>query len=119
MAKNLKYKDLDGLRIQCSHPTTPASGDPVRYGEMTGVALVDEDATGYTQVDFKAGRVWSLSVKAVDGVGNSEVALGDKLFYVDADTPVLSKKNTGSFFGYALGTITAGSTAIIDVAKAL
>ena len=118
MAKNLIYSKLDGLRVQCSHPTTPASGDPVRYGEMTGVALVNEDANGYTQVDFTQNRVWDLSVKAIDGGGNSAVALGDKLYYVDADTPVLSKKTTGRFFGYALEAITAGSTDTILVAKA-
>lgn len=118
MATNLKYGKLDGLRVVCSHPTTPASGDPVRYGQMTGVALVDEDDAGYTQVDFTPQRAWNLSVKGVDGSGNSAVALGDKLYYVDADTPVLSKKDTGYFFGYALETITSGSTKTIMVAKA-
>ncbi len=119
MAKNLHHKGVDGLRVVCSHPAIPASGDPVRYGEMTGVALVAEDADGYTQVDFTPGRSWDLSVKAVDGAGNSAVAFGDKIYYVDADTPVLSKKNTGRFFGFANGTIVAGNTATIEVIKAL
>lgn len=119
MAKNLNHKEVDGLRVICTHPTTPASGDPVRYGEMTGVALVAEDADSYTQVDFTAGRSWDLSVKGVDGSGNSAVALGDKLYYVDADTPVLSKKATGRFFGFANGVISSGATATIEVIKAL
>src|SRR5690242_7192477 len=111
MAKNLNHKGVDGLRVVCSHPVTPVSGDPVRYGEMTGVALVNEDSDGLTQVDFTPGRGWDLSVRGVDGGGNSAVAVGDKLFYVDADTPVLSKKNTGRFFGFANGAINAGATA--------
>ncbi len=119
MAKNLNHKGVDGLRVQCTHPATPASGDPVRYGEMTGVALVAEDSAGYTQVDFTPARGWDLSVKAVDGGGNSAVAVGDKIYYVDADVPVLSKKNTGRFFGFANGVIVAGNTATIDVIKAL
>lgn len=119
MAKNLKYANVDGLRVACTDPATPASGDPVRYGEMTGVALTAEDSGGLTQVDFRPGRVWNLSVKGVDGVGNSAVAEGDKLYYVDADTPKLSKKNTGRFFGYAQGTVNSGATATIAVVKAL
>lgn len=119
MAKNLNHKGVDGLRVVCSDPATPASGDPVRYGEMTGVALVAEDADGYTQVDFTAGRGWDLSVKGVDGVGNSAVAVGDKIYYVDADTPKLSKKNTGRFFGFANGIVSGGATTTIEVIKAL
>lgn len=119
MAKNLKHFGVDGLRVVCTHPITPASGDPVRYGEMTGVALVAEDSDGYTQVDFTTGRVWDLSVKGVDGSGNSAVAVGDKIYYVDADTPVLSKKTTGRFFGFANGAVASGGTATIAVVKAL
>lgn len=119
MAKNLNHIGVDGLRVVCSHPTTPASGDPVRYGEMTGVALVAEDADGFTQVDFTPGRGWDLSVKGVDGAGNSAVAVGDKIYYVDADTPPLSKKATGRFFGFANGAVTSGATATIEVVKVL
>jgi len=119
MAKNLNHKEVDGLRVVCSHPTTPVSGDPVRYGEMTGVALVAEDADGYTQADFTPGRGWDLSVKGIDGSGNSAVAAGDKIYYVDADTPVLSKKATGRFFGFANGTVASAGTGTIEVIKAL
>lgn len=119
MAKNLIYHGADGLPVTCSHPTTPASGDPVRFGEMTGVAVNDEETDGKTVVDFEAGKVWDLSVKGVDGSGNSAVAVGDKIYYVDADTPVLSKKATGRFFGFAMEAITSGSTDTINVLKAL
>lgn len=119
MATNLKYDGVSGLRVQCSHPASPSSGDPVRYGEMTGVALTDEDGDGYTVVDFAPGKVWDLSVKGVDGSGNSAVAVGDKLYYVDADTPVLSKKDTGRFFGFANEAVASGATSTIEVIKAL
>jgi predicted RecA/RadA family phage recombinase len=119
MAKNLKYGDVKGLAVVCSDPATPASGDPVRYGEMTGVALADEYADGETPVDFTPGNVWELSVKGIDGSGNSAVAAGDKLYYVDADTPKISKKATGRFFGFAKGTVTSGATATIEIVKVL
>jgi predicted RecA/RadA family phage recombinase len=116
MALNQVF-EFPEIHVVCSHPATPSSGDPVRFGEATGVAVTDERADGTTSVDFTAGRVWDLSVKGVDGSGNSAVAVGDKIYYVDADTPVLSKKATGRLFGYALETVASAGTDTIRVMK--
>ncbi len=125
MAKNQVFRTTgaENYSVTCSHPTTPASGDPVRYGDTVGVALINETADGLTTVAFDG--VWLLSVKGVNGAGNSAVAVGDALYYVDADTPVLSKKKTGYLAGNAVeavisgtsyaGTITSGATATIPV----
>lgn len=119
MATNEVYRQGDYLGLTVSHPTTPASGDPVRYGEMTGIATSAEDADGKTSVTFEG--VHLVSVKGINGSGDSAVAVGDKIYYVDADTPVLSKKATGRLFGYAVetpgnaGTVTGGATATIGV----
>lgn len=113
MAKNRVYEDGRRLSLAATDPATPASGDPVVVGQMPGVALTDERSDGTTSIDF--GGVYSLAVRGVDGVGNSAVAVGDILYYVAADTPKLSKKNTGVRFGYALGTVAAGATATIPV----
>ena len=119
MAKNLIVGEAKGVAVVCTNPTTPASGDPVRFGEMTGVALAAEAADGKTSVDFTPGNIWDLSVKGVDGSGNSAVGVGDKIFYVDADTPKLSKKATGRFFGFAMEAIATSETDTIQVMKAL
>ena len=120
MADNLIFEDPRVLSVVCSNPATPASGDPVRYGYLCGVAVTDESAggnpSGYTSVDF-GHAVYDLSVKAVNDDGNSGVAVGDAIFYVDADTPKLSKKQTGYFFGFAMETITSGSTDTIRVLR--
>lgn len=120
MATNIVYDPGTQLSVVCTNPTTPASGDPVRYGYLCGVALTDEsdggNPTGYTSVHF-GPFVADLSVKAVDDSGNSAVAVGDAIFYVDADTPKLSKKQSGYFFGFAMETITSGSTDTINVQK--
>lgn len=119
MATNEVFDPGDNLSVTCSHPTTPASGDPVRYGELVGVAQTDERTDGTTSVTFRG--VHLLSVKGVDGGGNSAVAVGDKLYYVDADTPPISKKTSGRFVGHAVeangnaGTVGAGATATIPV----
>jgi predicted RecA/RadA family phage recombinase len=113
VATNEVYELGVKFAVACTDPTTPASGDPVRYGERPGVALIAEAADGLATVAFQG--VFNLSVKGVDGGGNSAVAEGDILYYVDADTPKLSKKTAGHRFGYANGTVGSGSTATIPV----
>jgi hypothetical protein len=106
------------LPVAATNPSAPVSGDPVRFGELTGIALTDEgeggNAATETSVYFGACVV-DVSVKGVDGSGNSAVAVGDAIYYVDADTPKLSKKASGYFFGYALETVSSGATATINV----
>lgn len=113
MATNIVFEQGDQLSLVVSHPATPASGDPVRYGDICGIALTDERADGTTSVQFDG--VADVSVKGVNGSGNSAVAAGDSIFYVDADTPVLSKKATGKLFGYALEAVSSGGTDTIRV----
>jgi predicted RecA/RadA family phage recombinase len=114
MATNEVFEYGRKLSVVCTDPATPASGDPVLYGQRPGVALTDENTTtGETSVQFDG--VWDLSVKGIDGGGNSAVAKGDILYYVAADTPKLSKKTTGVRFGYANETVTSGATATIQV----
>lgn len=114
MATNEVYDSARILKVAVSNPTTPASNDPVRWGYRIGVAMRDEDADGNTVVKFDG--VFDLSVKGVDGGGNSAVAAGDAIFYVDGDTPKLSKKATGYFVGHALEAVGSGQTATIKVA---
>jgi predicted RecA/RadA family phage recombinase len=103
----------DVIQIAVTHPATPAAGDPVRIGAKCGVAVSAEASDGTTVV--KTEGVFTVSVKAVDGSGNAAVSVGDAIYYVDADTPPLSKKTTGTLFGYALEAISAGQTATIKV----
>jgi len=118
MAKNLIFDSVRGLSLAASDPGTPASGDPVRVGQLPGVALTDEGDGGHaaTDVGIDFGpAVYDLSVKGIDDNGNVAVAIGDPLYYVDADTPKLSKKQSGYFFGFALEAVTSGSTDTIRV----
>lgn len=113
MAKNIVFEQGDQLAVACTDPATPTSGDPVLYGQAPGVCLVTESADGLATVKFNG--VANLSVKGVDQAGNSAVAEGDLIYYVAADTPKLSKKNTGVRFGYAMGTVTSAGTSTIPV----
>lgn len=89
------------------------SGDPVQVGALTGVATFDRDTAGKTTVDFQG--VYSLSVKGINDAGNVAVAVGDAIYFVSGDTPKLSKKASGTLFGYALGVVLTSATTTIDV----
>lgn len=117
MATNRIKEHGRKLSLVCTHPASPSSNDPVRIGSLIGVALTDERTAGDTTVDL--GGVYDLSVKGIDDDGNSAVAIGDKLYYVDADiddgTGFLSKKVSGYFAGVALEIVPTGTTVTINV----
>ena len=113
MAKNQVFDEGDQLSLVCTDPATPKSGDPVLVGQIPGVALTDERADGTTSVCTEG--VFRLSVKGVNGSGNTAIAAGDIVTYVAGDTPKLGVKASGVRFGYALDPVTSGSTTTIRV----
>ncbi|WP_341719943.1 DUF2190 family protein [Micromonospora sp. FIMYZ51] len=114
MAKNVIREIGNQLDVLVDHPENPKSSDIVRWGDLIGVALADKDPeTGLTPVKFD-GTV-SIPVRGVNGSGNSAVASGNQLYYVDADTPPVSKKATGKLAGQAMGVVGSGATATIEI----
>lgn len=114
MATNRVYKDGDLLSLVCTAPTTPASGDPVLCGQIPGVALAAEEADGKTPLALKG--VFDLSAEAVDGSGESAIAVGDIVYYDAAATVKINKDSSnGVRFGYAMEAVLAGATATIQV----
>lgn len=113
MATNRKFSANSPLSVAVG--TATVSGDPVVLGTMGGgVAITDYRASdGQATVDFEG--VYLLSVKGINQSGNSAVVAGDALYYVAADTPKVSKKNTGVFFGWALDPVDSAATATIRV----
>lgn len=129
MATNVTgdYRLVWEKSVIATHPTLPLSGQPMRCGLETGIAVTNEATTTYDLSGNVSGYVsfWcgpfraKLSVKGVNDSGNSAVVDGDALFYVDSDindgTGFLSKKASGYFFGWARGGVNSGSTATINV----
>lgn len=118
MAKNLHKNEGRYLTGAATQPATPVSGDPVLLGQIPGVALTDEgeggNAAGEITIDTRG--VYLLNVEAVDGSGNSAVAIGNILYYDSAATIKINKDATnGVRFGYALGTVDSAGSGVIPV----
>ncbi len=117
MATNLHQIDLGGIKVAVTDPTIPASGDVVRYGDIVGIALNDEDSDGNTVVDFRPS-VYNVSVLGADDDGNVAVVAGEQLYYADADDGILSRKQSGYYAGIALEAVDSAATTTIMVAMA-
>ena len=94
----------------------PTKGHPVVVGEnIVGVCFNTATAIG-DQVTIDTEGIWLLSVVALNPAAVAVVA-GDELF-INKTTGIISNnpnKATHANFGYALGGVTAGNTAIIAV----
>jgi predicted RecA/RadA family phage recombinase len=110
----MKNKVQDGKLLYLTVGSTNVSGDPFVVGAgIHGVLQTSYDANGKAVIDTEG--VFDLSVKGVNDDGNSAVAIGDRISYVAADTPKLSKKKSGIFFGIALEAVLTGATTTINV----
>lgn len=114
MAKNIIHEPGYNLSVVVTDPVTPASGDPVRFGSLTGIALTDEGDGGNaaTETTCNFGPfVADISVVAEAAAIN----VGDALFYDDAIHKVNNDAVNGYFYGYALEAIGNGLTDTINV----
>jgi len=100
--------------VVVTDPAAPNSGDPVRFGVLTGIALNDEGLGGLgateTMVDF---GIYIADHPVNDHVGGG-IAVGASLFYVDA-ADRLENDSAGYFYGFALEIVGAGATTTIKV----
>jgi predicted RecA/RadA family phage recombinase len=124
MATNEILKPGYRRALVVSSPATPASGDPVRFGKLTGVAMLDEGDGGAgateTVVDTGPG-IYDLVVDDNLGTG---IAVGDLIYFHDAGTGTgavhLNNDPSGAdaFFGFAEETVSANATTLIQVSHA-
>jgi hypothetical protein len=109
---NYKQKG-DVLEVTVDSPLVPTSGVPCRWGNLCGIATLAESAggvtTGNTMVDFSGG-VYNLNVTS-----SGAIAVGDELWFHDANPPVINNVSTSGYaFGVSRGVIASGA-AYIDV----
>jgi len=98
---------------------TAVKGLPVVFGTVglqgVGIAFNSGTLTDLIAVDTEG--IWNVSCVAVDDAGNSLIVGGDPLFINTATCVVSKRRNiiTQIPFGYALGQVVAGGTAVIAV----
>lgn len=100
--------------VVVTDPAAPNSGDPVRFGSMTGIAMLDEGDGGVgatvTVVDF---GMYVADHPVTDVVGGG-IAVGATVYYDDgADR--LENDTTGTPYGVALEAVGGGATTTIQV----
>jgi hypothetical protein len=133
MAVNRKYAQSNQRMpnvvaiAQTASRTTnqPISGDPCVLGDIPMVSLVDADSDG--RVVGQKDGIFELLVAGIDSGGTSgadrnvHVVGGDAIYFAEGDTPPLSKRAGGTFFGTAVGdsgvelVASGATTTAIDV----
>jgi hypothetical protein len=112
MATNIVFEPGYNLSVVVTYPTSPVSGGVCLYGNLTGLAMTDENATTLeTSVNFGP---WVTDLSVVDS-NTGGIAKGDSLFASQATPVVVSNDSTGVFLGYANETVSDGETATIEV----
>ena len=90
-------------------PEGTKSGDPVRVGEINGVAQVDEgdgqNAKGYASI--KSHGAWKVPVTG------AVASVGDPIYISEAG--VLSADSTGARWGVALGTQAGDGELVVEI----
>lgn len=97
-------------------PNDPAaSGDPVLFGEIPGVALTDAGDTIANSGEATVQRdgVFDIAVTGNDGTA-AAITAGDILYY-NATEDRLDSNSAGTRFGYALADVASGATTTIRV----
>jgi len=87
MAKYLIQDDGSTIVAAATHPAAPDSGDPVRFGTLTGVAITDEGDGGNASTDTTIDvglRVWDLVVddNETGGIAAGAASIAKILFFV-------------------------------------
>jgi hypothetical protein len=119
MATDLALENNWTESLVVSSPASPLSGQAVRVGNETGVAITDMGKGGNYATKttvMKGPSNWRLPVSAVNDAGNSAVAVGDALFFNDGDAFLSKKSSAGYYFGQAREIVPTGATATIIVA---
>ena len=99
-------------KVVVSYPATPKAGDIVRCGDMVGYALQDEDADGYTVVDFGEREVRGLVLG-----GGTDLAAGSKVYFDDSANPITGDNSGNVFCGYVLGVVDDSGNATVNILK--
>lgn len=115
MATNYLYEGevipiTESLLTHPTHsPDYPASGDAVKVGSLTGVAL-NAGAAATDAIQVAVEGVWDLPAVATTASADSAIAVGDLLYYAAADVKAQATITSDATAPSDGDTVTIGST---------
>ena len=120
MATNLVQEPGYQLSVVVTNPAAPNSGDPVRFGSLTGMAITDEGDGGNAATETTVNFGPFVANFTVDDTSGSGIAVGAAIFYDDTGTGTGSvnlndDSANGYFFGFALEAVANNATTEIEV----
>ena len=119
MATNLVQEPGLQLSVVVTNPAAPDSGDPVRFGSLTGLAITDEGDGGNAATETTVNFGQFVANFSVDDTSGSGIAVGAYVFYDDTATGTpttnLNDDSAGYFFGIALEAVGNNATTEIEV----
>lgn len=120
MATNLVQEPGWQLSVVVTNPAAPDSGDPVRFGSLTGMAITDEGDGGNAATETTVHFGQFVANFTVDDTSGSGIAVGAPIFYDDTGTGTGSvnlndDSANGYFFGFALEAVGNNATTEIEV----
>jgi predicted RecA/RadA family phage recombinase len=121
MATNIIFEPGYKQALVVTNPASPASGDPIRIGTLTGIAEVDEGDGGNVSTETSVNIGPFVAEFYVDDNVGGGIAVGDSIYYHDTatGTPSTHLNNDPSgadaFFGVAQEVVTANATTNIRV----
>jgi predicted RecA/RadA family phage recombinase len=120
MATNLYQDPGNVLSVVVTNPAAPDSGDPVRFGSLTGLAITDEGDGGNAATETTVHFGQFVAKFYVDDTSGSGIAVGANVFYDDTATgsPASNLNDdsaNGYHFGFALEAVGNNATTEILV----
>lgn len=112
-ARKFKPVNKDPKNVSPDYPKNPEFGDLVRVGDQVGYTLQSIGDGFKTFVDFDSQILEGI----VEAGKKTPVKPGTKIYFRDGEAPLTNDETAGLFCGYALGNVTAGTSACIKFLK--
>lgn len=103
----------EGKTVKLGVSSGAVSGDFEMVGDLATVLLDDADSSDEAVCALEG--VFDLTVNGRVDAGDSAVSVGDKLYWDSGDAQINKDETNGVFMGYALGSVSSGSSATIPV----
>lgn len=103
------------INLKLAVPASTVAGDVVLIEEMPVYAQTDRDSDGYAICTIPCSFCETLLVYGRGNGTDSAVAIGDKLYFDAADGQINKDSSNGKLAGFALATVTSGSSGDILV----